>query len=261
MLRRGVTLAAHIWDGANKSMTEQKLIRRFQGSGIWVINHYSGCSIRCQYAPCAPSAAPKMEADVLTDCLAADLSAVPKDETIWIGAQVDPYQQIETKLELTKTILEFFATHAHRINIITKSDLILRDIDLLKQNEIGRVYFSICTLDDRWAAGAEPGCAPPSRRADVVRQLASLDIPVGIKIQPFIPGVSDVRQIVNAFMDLGDEVCFESRPLHIRPECREFFASQFGDDFTQDYAIQEYEKGQQKNSDLEGFRWKPYVAF
>jgi hypothetical protein len=79
-------------------VNQSQLVHRFQGNSIFVLNHYSGCSFQCRYTPCGPQVTAKVTKEQLSSVLESDLLAVPAEEAIWIGAQVDPDQHIEKEL-------------------------------------------------------------------------------------------------------------------------------------------------------------------
>ena len=112
----------------------------------------------------------------------------------------DPYQPLEATKELTRKALEIIAEFQFPVHIITKSDLVLRDIDLLKQ--INKIYttvsFSISTADDDLAKIIEPDSAPVSNRLKVIQELGKNGIQAGIVMMPILPFLEDnVENITN----------------------------------------------------------------
>ncbi|WP_296695454.1 PA0069 family radical SAM protein [Thiocapsa sp. UBA6158] len=115
--------------------------------------------------------------------------------TLVLGANTDPFQPIERRLGLTRSLLEVFHDCRHPVAITTKSALVLRDLDLLvPMAELGlvAVQISVTTLDAHLARRLEPRAASPERRLEVVQRLAQAGVPVGVLVSPLIPGLTDV---------------------------------------------------------------------
>ncbi len=113
---------------------------------------------------------------------------------ITIGANTDPYQPIERRMRVTRDILEVLARCRHPITIITKSALVLRDIDLLSdlaKDGLAGVGISITTLDAQLKRAMEPQAASPRARLEVVRRLNEAGVPTGVLVAPVIPALTD----------------------------------------------------------------------
>jgi len=111
-----------------------------------------------------------------------------------VGINTDAYQPIERKLQLTRSILEILVTTQHPFNIITKSSLIERDIDLIAgatSRQQASIAVSITTLDRSLARHMEPRAAAPQRRLEIIRQLSAAGIPVAVMVAPLIPALTD----------------------------------------------------------------------
>jgi len=119
-----------------------------------------------------------------------DLSRLPEDALISMSNSSDPYTRMEAELQLTRRCLREFIGRRVRLLIITKSDLVVRDIDLLLRLR-SAVTITITTLDENLARRLEPGAPPPSRRLDAVSTLAESGVPVGVRIDPVIPFLTD----------------------------------------------------------------------
>jgi DNA repair photolyase len=171
------------------------------------INPYRGCSHGCIYCYARPAHAYlglspgldfesklffKPEAGRL---LTAELSRkgyTPR--VIHIGGDTDPYQPDEKRLRVTREVIETLQRFRHPFSIITKSALILRDLDVL--GEMGpaglvRAAVSITSLDRRLARSMEPRAATPERRVEAVRRLAEAGVPTTVMFAPSIPGLND----------------------------------------------------------------------
>jgi len=115
-------------------------------------------------------------------------------QVIALGANTDPYQPAERELRITRGILEILAEHRHPVAIVTKSDLVARDLDLLgpmAASGLACVLVSITTLDRALARRMEPRAATPERRLEAIRSLAAAGVPAGVLTSPMIPGLND----------------------------------------------------------------------
>jgi len=129
---------------------------------------------------------------------------------IALGTNTDPYQPIERRYELTRKILEVLDEFRHPATIVTKSVLVLRDLDLLeKMAEAGRVhvYLSVTTLDRSLARTMEPRAGTPERRLAALDALTSAGVPCGVLAAPMIPALNDheLERILAAARENGAE--------------------------------------------------------
>jgi DNA repair photolyase len=127
---------------------------------------------------------------------------------IALGANTDPYQPLERKLRVTRSILEVLERTRHPLTIVTKGSLILRDLDLLTslaRDDLVRVFVSVTSLDAELKRILEPRAASPQARLRMVRELSQAGVPTGVLVAPVIPAVNDseVEQIVAAVADAG----------------------------------------------------------
>ncbi len=173
----------------------------------WMINPYRGCEFGCQYCY-ARYTHEFMELREPEDferkifvkrfddaAFLAELRRIPVGESIAIGTATDPYQPAERRFRLTRSILEVLAqTRGFRIGLITKSDLISRDIGLFQ--EISRRHYltlvsTITTLDRELARRLEPLAPRPDLRVATVRKLASAGLRVIVNVAPILPLLND----------------------------------------------------------------------
>jgi DNA repair photolyase len=125
-----------------------------------------------------------------------------------LGANTDPYQPVERRLELTRRLVEVLAEHRHPVSIATKSDMVLRDLDLLSlmaKERLAGVLVSLTTLDPDLARRMEPRAPTPSRRLAAMRELSRAGVPVTVLASPMIPGLNDseVETILEASARAG----------------------------------------------------------
>ncbi len=185
------------------------------------INPYRGCEHGCIYCYARPTHAywgyspgQDFETKLFVKSDAAEILERELSEpnyrpaVIVLGANTDAYQPIERAHKITRSILEVLARFRHPVGVVTKSALILRDLDLwthMAALEIGHVTISLTTLDRRLARAMEPRAATPGRRLDAIRHLAEAGVPVCVNIAPIIPGLTDheIEPIVEAAAAAG----------------------------------------------------------
>lgn len=129
-------------------------------------------------------------------------------DVLALGANTDPYQPVERRLKLTRRILEVLSNYEHPVSIVTKSNLILRDLDLLvpmAQKNLAGVMVSITTLDPKLARSMEPRAPTPERRLQCIGALTDAGVPVGVLASPMIPGLNDseLEAILKACAEAG----------------------------------------------------------
>ena len=120
-----------------------------------------------------------------------------KPEWISLGANTDPWQPVERKLGITRSLLEVLARFRHPVGIVTKGAAIIeRDLDLLSEmarDQLVMVAISITTLDPELKRTLEPRASAPATRLRVLRQLAEAGVPVMVMFSPVIPSVNDAE--------------------------------------------------------------------
>ncbi len=129
-------------------------------------------------------------------------------EPITIGANTDPYQPAEKQTGVTRSLLELFAKHRHPVNLITKSNLIARDVDLLAELAADRlcsVAISMPTLDRALKRIMEPRVPSAESRLQTIRLFRERSIPVSVLVAPLIPAINDheIERILEAVADAG----------------------------------------------------------
>jgi DNA repair photolyase len=171
------------------------------------INPYQGCEHGCVYCYARPSHAylglsPGLDFETklfakanAAQLLRAELSRPGyRCEVIALGANTDPYQPIERKYRITRSILEVLAECEHPLGIVTKSALVERDLDLLApmaRKGLVHVFVSIGTLDHELMRRLEPRTSAPGRRLEALGALARAGVPCGVLIAPIIPFLND----------------------------------------------------------------------
>jgi DNA repair photolyase len=202
----------------------------------WTINPYRGCEFACKYCY-ARYTHEFMEMRDGVDfeqkiyvkqhaahLLRQELRRVKPGEQIAIGTATDPYQPAERRFEVTRTILEELVRHEGlELGIITKGNLILRDLDLLTQiaqkNRL-TANVTITTLNVDLARILEPRAPRPDLRMETVRKLTQAGIRTGVSCSPVIPGITDsmrnLEALVRATAEAGGKHIF-ANPLFLKP--------------------------------------------
>ena len=202
----------------------------------WAINPYRGCEFACKYC----YARYTHEFMELRDPLAFEQKIYVKQHTAWllrqdlkkvrasegiaIGTATDPYQPAERRYHITRGILEEFALHRGlRLGLITKSNLIVRDVELLRQisehNSL-HVSLTVTTVNTQLARILEPRAPRPDLRLEAVRQLNLAGISAGVNCAPLLPGITDspgdLSKLVLAASEASAKSIFAG-PLFLKP--------------------------------------------
>ena len=207
----------------------------------WTINPYRGCEFGCKYCYARYTHEfMEMEPEDFEDriyvksgvgeLLRRELRRTPLADPIAIGTATDPYQPAERRYGQTRSILQVLARErGRRIGIITKSDLIVRDIDLLREVARGNilgVHVTITTLDEKLARLLEPRAPRPALRLEAVTKLAEAGIRVGVNPNPVMPRITDgekhLDRLAKASRDAGAE-SFGGGPLFLMPCAQKVF--------------------------------------
>jgi len=202
----------------------------------YTINAYRGCSHACSFCFARPTheylnlnagrdferrivvkvnAVERVRAEVAAKRWAGDLIAM--------GTNTDPYQHCEGKYRLTRGIVEVLGEARNPFSILTKSTLILRDLDVLAEaarRTRVQTAFSVGTVDDEVWRLSEPGTPHPRRRLEALARLREAGVPTGVLAAPILPGISDgpaqLKALARALVEAGIE---SATPivLHLRP--------------------------------------------
>ena len=134
----------------------------------------------------------------------------PINDGVFLSSVTDPYLPAESRFQLTRGILEVLLEYQVPLSILTKSDLVLRDMDLLRQFEECNVGLSIMTVDEGIARRFEPRAPSPMRRIEALRKLKEHDINTYAFISPYLPRLSNIEQLMEALDGVVDEVGVEA---------------------------------------------------
>jgi DNA repair photolyase len=183
------------------------------------INPYRGCEHGCIYCFARPTHAflglsPGLDFETrlffkpdAARLLDAELrNPKYRCDVVAMGTNTDPYQPVERGLEITRRVLEVLAAFDHPVGIVTKSALVLRDLDILAPmaaKGLAQVCVSVTTLDAGLARRLEPRAATPSRRIATIQALARAGVPTGVMAAPMIPALNDGE--LEAILERGHE--------------------------------------------------------
>ena len=185
----------------------------------FVINPYVGCPHKCVYCYAGfMKTFTNHEEDWgdFLDVKHCDKAISTKrldGKNIVISSVTDPYNAFEKQYRVTRQLLEQLRNCRANITIITKSDLILRDIDLIGQLENVEVAISLNSLDDDFRRHFEPRAPGATRRLDALRQIHEAGIKTVLFMSPIFPGITDFREIVDASRQWVDTYWFENLNL------------------------------------------------
>ncbi len=214
------------------------------------INPYRGCEHGCIYCFARPTHAylglsPGLDFESklfikpnAPELLERELSApgyVPR--IIAIGTNTDPYQPIERRHKIMRGILEVLDRAGHPVGIVTKSALILRDLDILARmarRDLVKVAISVTTLDATLARTMEPRAPTPPRRLETLRQLILAGVPTSVLVAPVIPALNDaeIERILEAVASAGVRnagYVLLRLPLEVRDLFREWLIEHYPD--------------------------------
>ncbi|GAC1378352.1 MAG: Rv2578c family radical SAM protein [Acidimicrobiales bacterium] len=208
----------------------------------YTINAYRGCSHACSYCFARPThdflglgIGEDFDRKIVVKVNAVDRVAAEvraprwSGEHIAMGTNTDPYQKAEGKYHLTRGIIEVLGEARNPFSILTKSTLVLRDLDVLvaaAQRTSVRLNFSIGTLDRAVWRFTEPGTPRPDKRVEAVKRLNDAGVACGVLMGPVLPGLSDspeqLREVIDACVAAG-AVSISAIALHLRPGVREHY--------------------------------------
>ncbi|MFL6301731.1 MAG: SPL family radical SAM protein [Terriglobales bacterium] len=233
----------------------------------WTINPYRGCEFACKYCYARYTHefmemhdGLEFERKIYVKqnagwLLRRDLKKVKRGQGLAIGTATDPYQPAERRFEMTRSILEELSHHAGLdISIISKSNMILRDMDLFKkiaeQNELS-INITVTTTDVELARLLEPRAPRPDLRLDAVRKFNDAGLRAGVAIAPVLPGISDspksLDSVVRAAAEAKAQWIF-ANPLFLKPCSEKVFMPFLAEKFPE--LLKSYQERYAKNAYL-----------
>ena len=174
----------------------------------FALNPYRGCSHRCAYCYAQDVTRFEMakpwgeDIEVKVNLVAAlGKQLERRSQGVYgIGTVTDPYQPLEKEHELTRGCLSLLRSKGASVSILTKSDLVTRDLDILRGWETAEVGVSIGCADPSLASVLVPGAPPPQRRFEALKKLKDAGIPVYVMAAPIILGLSDSDEMIRSLV-------------------------------------------------------------
>jgi DNA repair photolyase len=214
------------------------------------INPYRGCEHGCAYCFARPTHAymglsPGLDFETKLFAKPAAARLLERElgradyqpKTIAIGTNTDPYQPIERRYRIMREVLEVLDRANHPVGIVTKSALVVRDIDILQRmaaRQLVKVALSVTTLDRKLARAMEPRAATPQRRIETLRMLSAAGIPTTIMVAPVIPALNEAE--IERILEAGAAVGVREAgyvllrlPLEVRDIFKEFLEREYPD--------------------------------
>ncbi len=205
----------------NLSHTKAKqiLVKSNLPASDYVANPYSGCTHNCRY--CYASFMKRFTGHdddwgTFIDVKEYESVKFPKNlkgKTVLLSSVTDPYNPYEMKYRKSREILELLSHTEADVEILSKSDLMVRDIELLKKIPHLKVGISLSTLDDDFRKDMEPGAPSVRRRLKALEILHNAHISTYLFISPIFPYITDIRAIIEAVDGTVDRICFENLNL------------------------------------------------
>ncbi|MCL6639996.1 MAG: radical SAM protein [Candidatus Rokubacteria bacterium] len=226
-------------------------LNRVQGMPFrWSLNPYMGCAHRCTFCyvraferradrPAGEDYGRSVRVKVnVVEVLRRELARPSwRREVVAIGAATDPYQPAEGRYRLTRGCLAALAAARNPFGLITRSPMIVRDIDILQEAarraEVD-ITFSIPTLDEDIRRRTEPGTSPARQRLRALRMLVDAGLDVGVGIAPILPGITDSVENLSAVMQAARDAGATNvwcNLLYLRPGTREHFLEHLARDW------------------------------
>ena len=205
----------------------------------WTINPYRGCSHACSYCFARPTheyldfnAGRDFEREIVVKVNAPEVARAELSRPTWkrqhvaLGTNTDPYQWVEGRYKLMPGIWEAMRDTRTPSSVLTKSPLLLRDIELMKQIPEFSANLSIPTIDEKAWRATEPHTPNPYARIEAVAELNRAGIPTGVLVAPLIPGVNDQPEQVEKILELCTEagaVSIGGIALHLRGSVKQLW--------------------------------------
>ncbi len=203
---------------------------------LYNLNIYRGCNHGCIYCDSRSECYRNDDFDIVKtkvnalELLNKELATMKEKGTIGFGSMSDPYNAIEKTKLYTRQALEIIAFHSYPLQITTKSDLITRDIDILKKiskNSFCNVAITITTCDDKLASVIEPYAPSPTKRLAAIKELSEAGIYVGVLLMPLLPWITDneenVRDVINKVHENGGKYIIPFMGVTLRDRQRDYF--------------------------------------
>ena len=203
----------------NEVTAKQVLVKSNLPASDYVANPYVGCTHNCRY--CYASFMKRFtghteEWGTFLDVKSYERTTLPRNltgKTVLLSSVTDPYNPYERTYHKSRELLEMLSRTDANVEILSKSDLMLHDIELLKKMPRLTVGISLCTLDDEFRRLMEPGAPSVERRLHALSELHKAGIATYLFISPIFPRITDISAICEAVRGSVDRICFENLNL------------------------------------------------
>ncbi len=225
-----------------KEIQAKTLLARVKGPDDWFglyynMNLYRGCQHQCIYCDSRSECyqIENFNTEVLVkanaiELLQQELASKRVVGTIGTGSMNDPYMPLEKDVRLTRRALEAIAKAGFPVHAITKSDLVVRDLDMLtdiQEKSYAAVTFTITTADDTLSKKLEPGAPVSSRRLAALRDLSQAGLLTGVTLMPVLPFIEDslenIQRIVSLAVEAGAKYILPAFGMTLRDRQREYY--------------------------------------
>ncbi len=225
-----------------KDIQAKTMLSRVRGHDDWFglyynMNLYRGCQHQCIYCDSRSECyqIENFNTEVLVkvnavDLLRRELAGKRVVGTIGTGSMNDPYMPLEAQVGLTRRALEVICEAGFPVHTITKSDLVLRDVDLftaIQERSYAAASFTVTTADDDLSRKLEPGAPVSSRRLAALRSLAQRGILAGVTLMPVLPFIEDnednIRRIVTLAVENGAKYILPAFGMTLRDRQRDHY--------------------------------------
>ncbi len=174
------------------------------------VDTYIGCEHYCYYCYALPQAETDWSKEILiykdiVDQLSKELDKIPPQK-IYMGYHTDPYQPCEAEYRQTRKVLELFLKKGFSASILTKSDLVVRDIDVLKEMSNASVSVSVAFNDNQTRSLFEANTIDTEKRIEALHQLKEAGVRTGALLCPVVPYITNVMQLIDMLEQYTDEI-------------------------------------------------------
>jgi DNA repair photolyase len=212
-----------MYDKNQKILTNDYISKTKIPDSGYVINPYVGCPHKCMYCYAEFMRRLTNHNEPWGDFLDVKINPKPLNvnrligKCVSIGTVTDAYNKYEAKYNITKKILESLVNVDTEISILTKSNLVIRDIDLFKKMKNTEITFSLNTLDDMFRKDMEPFASSVSERIETLKLLSKNGIKTSVFLSPMFPGITDFKPIIKTLKNYSKSFWFKNLDLY--PHC------------------------------------------
>ena len=174
------------------------------------VDTYIGCEHYCYYCYVLDQAETdwskeiRMHSDIVGQ-LSEEIDMI-SPQTIYMGYHTDPYQPCEAEYHQTSKVLELFLQKGYSANILTKSDLVVRDIDILKKMDDAAVSLSVAFNDNQTRKRFEANTMDTEKRIEALRKLKEVGVRTGALVCPIIPYITDAIELIDMLAPYADTI-------------------------------------------------------